>query len=83
MPSIDPSPDGSETDANHTKPANASFLQVVGAVFWSFFGVRKGTAMSRDAVTIKPLHVILAGVALAAIFVVLLITLVRFITHAA
>jgi hypothetical protein len=54
----------------------------VGAVFWSFFGVRKGTAMSRDAVTIKPLHVIVAGVALAAIFVVLLITLVRFITRA-
>lgn len=60
---------------------NASFLQVVGAVFWSFFGVRKGTAMSRDMGTIKPLHVIIVGVVLAAIFVVTLITLVRFITR--
>ena len=42
-------------------------------MFWSFFGVRKGRAMARDAVTIKPLHVIVVGVVLAAIFVVTLL----------
>jgi len=57
----------------------ASFLQIANAVFWSFFGVRKGRDMSRDVGTIKPQHVIIVGVVLAAILVVTLITLVRFI----
>lgn len=57
----------------------ATFGQVVTAVFWSFFGVRKGKAMERDAVTIKPLHVIVVGVVLAAIFVITLLLLVRII----
>ena len=64
------------------EPRNATFLQVVGAVFWSFFGVRKGSAMSRDTVTIKPLHVIIVGVVLAAVLVFALIGLVRLITRA-
>ena len=63
-------------------PPTASLLQVAGAVFWSFFGVRKGSAMSRDTVTIKPLHVIIVGVVLAAVLVFALIGLVRFITRA-
>ena len=64
-------------------PKPASFLQVVGAVFWSFLGIRKGKAMERDTVTIKPLHVIVVGVVLAAILVLTLVTLVRLITRAA
>jgi len=62
-------------------PKPASFLQVVGAVFWSFLGIRKGKAMERDTVTIKPLHVIVVGVVLAAILVLTLVTLVRLITR--
>ena len=81
MPPTDSAPGEPKPDPGPTTPRNASFLQVVGAVFWSFFGVRKGTAMSRDVGTIKPLHVIIVGVVLAAIFVVTLITLVRFITR--
>ncbi len=64
-------------------PKPASFLQVVGAVLWSFLGIRKGKAMERDTVTIKPLHVIVVGVVLAAILVLTLVTLVRLITRAA
>jgi hypothetical protein len=64
-------------------PKPASFLQVVGAVFWSFLGIRKGKAMERDTVTIKPLHVIVVGVVLAAILVLTLVTLVRLITRVA
>ena len=64
-------------------PKPASFLQVVGAVFWSFLGIRKGKAMERDTVTIKPLHVIVVGVVLAAILVLTLVTLVRLITRGA
>ena len=54
-----------------------------GAVFWSFFGVRKGNAMRRDAVAIRPHQVIIVGVVLAALLVVLLLTLVRVILRSA
>ena len=64
------------------EPRQASLLQVVSAVSWSFFGIRKRAAMSRDVVTIKPQHVIVVGVVLAAILVLGLILLVRFITRA-
>ncbi len=59
----------------------ATLLQVAGAVFWSFFGVRKGKHMQQDAVTIKPLQVVVIGVLLAAVFVFALLLLVRFITR--
>ena len=54
----------------------------MGAVFSSFFGVRKRASGERDIGTIKPLHVILAGLLGAAILVAVLATLVHFITHA-
>jgi hypothetical protein len=64
------------------EPRPASLRQVVSAVFWSFFGVRKRAAMSRDVVSIKPQHVIIVGIVLAAIFVLTLVALVQFITRA-
>ena len=67
-----------ESDPART-PSQATFAQVASAVFWSFFGVRKGRAMERDAVTIKPLQVIVIGVVLAAIFVITLLWIVRLI----
>jgi hypothetical protein len=63
------------------EPGRASWSQVVSAVSWSFFGVRKRSAMSRDTVTIKPQHVIVVGVVLAAIVVLALVALVQFITR--
>ena len=60
----------------------AGFLQVLGAVFSSFFGIRKKAAGEHDMVSIKPLHVIVAGVLGAAILVALLVTLVTLITRA-
>lgn len=62
-------------------PPNATLLQVAGAVFWSFFGVRKNRDMQRDAATIKPLHVLIVGVVAGLAFVLLLIALVTFITR--
>ena len=64
-----------------TRPA--TFAQVAGAVFWSFFGVRRGNAMRRDAVAIRPHQVIIVGIVLAAIFVATLLILVRVIISAA
>ncbi len=66
-----------------TPNARASLLEVAGAVFWSFFGVRKGNAMRRDGVAIRPHQVIIVGIVLAAIFVVTLLVLVRVIVSAA
>ena len=64
-------------------PPKAGLLQVVGAVFWSFFGVRKGRHMAADMSSIKPLHVILVGLALGAAFVATLIVVVRVIVAGA
>jgi Protein of unknown function (DUF2970) len=61
----------------------ASLREVVAAVFWSFFGVRKRASLERDALRIRPHQVIIAGVGLAALFVVLLIVAVRLIVRAA
>jgi hypothetical protein len=64
-----------------TKDSSAGFLRVLGAVFAAFLGIRKRASGERDAVTIKPVHVIIAGVLGAALLVGLLATLVMFITR--
>ncbi|MEW5892191.1 MAG: DUF2970 domain-containing protein [Pseudomonadota bacterium] len=58
-----------------------SVRRVCQAVFWSFFGVRKGRDLESDAAHIKPVHIVLAGMLGAVIFVVSLIVLVSWITH--
>ena len=62
-------------------PPAASLADTIRAVFWSFFGVRRGKDMERDAVTLRPVPVVLVGVAAAALFVLALIALVTFITR--
>lgn len=79
----EPTPPVPQDPTDHAPPQAASLRQVAGAVFWSFFGVRKGKAMREDAVTIRPHQVILVGVALAALFVMSLILLVRLILRSA
>ncbi|HEX5355884.1 MAG TPA: DUF2970 domain-containing protein [Aquabacterium sp.] len=56
-----------------------SFAQTLKAVAWSFFGVRKSKDYAQDVAKINPVHVIVAGVLAAVIFVVGLVFLVRFI----
>ena len=62
-------------------PPPATLGQVVRAVFWSFFGVRRGDAMRRDLVTIRPHHVIIVGILVAAAFVVTLLVIVHIVTR--
>jgi hypothetical protein len=64
-------------------PRKAGLLNVASAVFWSFLGIRKGSAHERDAVTIKPVQVIVAGIIGALVFVLALVVLVTFITRSA
>jgi hypothetical protein len=77
QPDVDPPP------AGDPEPPRASFLQVFAAVFASFLGIRKKAAGERDATSIKPVHVILAGLLGAAILVIAVFTLVRLISHPA
>ena len=61
------------------KPEKATPLQVAQAVFWSFLGIRKRAALDRDAVSLTPLQVIVAGIIGAVVVVVSLVLLVRLI----
>lgn len=52
------------------------------AVLWSFFGVRKQQDHESDLDTLNPVHVIIAGIIAAAIFVVSLLLIVRLVVAA-
>ena len=52
-------------------------------VFWGFFGVRKGDDLERDARRLRPIQVIVAGLAGAALLVTVLLLLVWFVTRQA
>jgi hypothetical protein len=49
------------------------------AVAWSFFGVRKSKDLERDVSELNPVHVVIAGVIVAALFVVALILFVNWV----
>ena len=55
-------------------------LRAFKTVLWAFFGVRRSQEHARDAVHLTPLQVIAAGILGAALFVTMLVLLVRFIT---
>jgi hypothetical protein len=56
-----------------------SFLQTARAVGWSFFGVRRSSGLAEDVQKLNPVHVVIAGLAGAALFVVALVLLVRWV----
>ena len=56
-----------------------SFLQTMGAVAWSFFGVRKSGAFEKDVSQLNPVHLIIAGVVSAALLIVALLVLVNWV----
>jgi hypothetical protein len=68
-------------DPDSPEPRAATLRELLGAVLWSFFGVRKGDAMRRDAVTVRPHQVIIVGIVVAALLVLGLLTIVRIITR--
>ena len=57
----------------------ASFWRTLQAVCWSFFGVRKSRDLERDVGELNPLHLVIAGVAAAAVFVAALVLLVKWV----
>ena len=58
-----------------------SFLQTMRAVGWSFFGVRRSANFEQDVNKLNPVHVVIAGVLGAALFIVILLLLVRWVVR--
>jgi len=59
-----------------------NFLQTLKAVAWGFFGVRKGKGHHEDIAKLNPVHLIIAGILAAIVFVVVLVLAARwFIAH--
>ena len=56
-----------------------SFVQTMRAVAWSFFGVRKSADYDRDVSQLNPVHVIIAGVIGAVVFVAGLVAIVNWV----
>jgi hypothetical protein len=73
---VNPTPGGDLHDAVRRK---GSFLQTMRAVAWSFFGVRKSSDYEKDVGQLNPVHVVIAGVIGAALFVLLLVLIVNWV----
>jgi hypothetical protein len=71
------------SDLKDATQRKASFAATMKAVFWSFFGVRKRSDYESDAAKLNPLHVIIAGVIGAAIFVTVLVLIVKLVVGSA
>jgi hypothetical protein len=56
-----------------------SFAQTARAVFWSFFGVRKRAHYENDAAQLNPVHVIVMGILGAALFIAVLLSIIKFV----
>ena len=64
-------------DLRESAQRKLSFLQTMKAVALGFFGVRKGAGYREDSARLNPVHVIVAGLLAAAIFVTVLVLIVR------
>ena len=54
-----------------------NFFQTMKAVAWGLFGVRKGKGYTEDIASLNPLHLIIAGIIAALVFVLALIAVAR------
>jgi hypothetical protein len=55
----------------------ASFLDVLKTIAFGALGVRRRADHERETTRVKPLHIIIAGIVAAALFILTLITIVR------
>lgn len=66
-------------DLKEAAARRGSFLQTLRAVAWSFFGVRRGAGYEEDVAKLNPVHVVIAGVIGAALFVLALVLMVNWV----
>jgi DUF2970 family protein len=63
------------------EPPRAGFWATLRAVMWAFLGIRKGKDYRRDAASLDPKAVIVAGVLAGVIFVLSIVAFVRFVVR--
>ena len=61
----------------HKGQPKASFLYSLKAVFWSFLGLRRRSDYEADSAKLNPVHVVVAALIGVAMFIGLLIALVK------
>ena len=64
-------------DINKLARRKLNFFQTMKAVAWGFFGVRKGKGYDEDISSLNPVHLIIAGIIAAVVFVAGLIMIAR------
>ena len=64
---------------NGTSKPKYGLLATFKAVAWSFLGIRKGADHDADMANLRPLNVILAAVISCALFVFILIAVVKYV----
>ncbi len=68
-----------EQSAQPVTERKGSLLRTVQAVAWSFLGIRRRADYARDVAQLNPIHVVIAGIVGAALFVAVLVFLVRWV----
>jgi hypothetical protein len=66
-------------DLREAAARRGSFLQTMRAVGWSFFGIRKASGYQNDVEKLNPVHVIIAGILGAGLFIGALVLLVSWV----
>ncbi|MDY7579118.1 DUF2970 domain-containing protein [Herbaspirillum sp. RTI4] len=65
------------TEPTQSKPKNKSFFATLGAIFWSFVGLRRRADFEKDATSFNPVYVVVAGLIGVALFIGILLTVVK------
>ena len=55
----------------------SSFMQSMKAVMWGFLGVRKQSGLQEDVASLSFVHIIIAGVVGALVFMAILLLIVK------
>jgi hypothetical protein len=64
-------------DFKESTQRKASFGATIKAILWAFLGIRKKSGYEQDAAKLNPVHVLLAGVIAALIFIATLVIIVK------
>lgn len=64
------------TEPSNKKPEKMSFLATLGAIFWSFIGLRRRADYEKDATGLNPFYVLIAALIGVALFIGVLLTVV-------
>lgn len=65
-------------DIKELSQRKLNFFQTLKAIAWAMFGVRKGSGYEEDISKLNPVHLAIAGVVCAVIFVTGLVLIARF-----